>query len=129
MLVQWWWCYRSYSILTEVFSIRGWSAGSSGDGMMYSMRAINCFDRRHHIAPRQRDILVIQICLVDDFWQLDSMSVGEECSCGGEGRQWYRGMFVGMRPTGVGTPWRFERTLSFEAFGVAGLTRIVIGEG
>ena len=31
-------------------------------------------------------------------------------------------MLVGMRPANVGTPWRLERALSLDAFGVASLT-------
>ena len=38
-------------------------------------------------------------------------------------------MLVGMGPAGVGDPWRLERTLSLDAFGVASLTRVVICEG
>ena len=47
-----WWHYNSYSILAEVFPIRAWSTGSSGDGMVYSMRSIDCVDWLHHITIR-----------------------------------------------------------------------------
>ena len=46
------WHYNSYSILTEVLPIRPWSTGSSGNGMMYSMRSIDCVDWLHHITIR-----------------------------------------------------------------------------
>ena len=46
------WYDRSYSILTEVLPIRRRSTGSSSDGMMYSVRSIDCVDRRHHVAIR-----------------------------------------------------------------------------
>ena len=38
-------------------------------------------------------------------------------------------MLVGMRPAGVGTPWRLEGTLGLDTFGVASLTRVVICQG
>ena len=38
-------------------------------------------------------------------------------------------MLVGMRPAGVGIPWRLERTLRLEPFGAASLSRVVICEG
>ena len=45
--------------------------------MMDSMWSIDCVDWLHHIAIRERDVLVKQVCFVGDFWQLDLLGVGE----------------------------------------------------